>query len=111
AASGARCGRRGGGRDHRRGASASGGSAVRRPAADSGRRLPGFRGRDSFAGPADGPPDRLTWLAGERGAVEPADSLESAVGGAELVLVAAPVAALPAQVAAVLEASDGATVT
>ena len=33
-------------------------------------------------------------LAGERGAVEPADSLESAVGGAELVLVAAPVAAL-----------------
>jgi prephenate dehydrogenase len=44
-------------------------------------------------------------LASERGAVEPAASLEQAVANAELALVAAPVAALPTQVAAVLEAS------
>src|SRR5207302_420856 len=51
-------------------------------------------------------------LAGERGAVEPAGSLEDAVAGVELALVAAPVAALPEQVAAVLKASrDGTTVT
>jgi prephenate dehydrogenase len=56
-------------------------------------------------------PDALA-LAGERGAVEPVDSLESAVAQAELVLVAAPVAVLPAQLGAVLEASgDGTTVT
>ena len=42
----------------------------------------------------------------ERGAVdEPADSLEQALEGAELALVAAPIAALPEQVAAVLAAS------
>jgi prephenate dehydrogenase len=51
-------------------------------------------------------------VAGERGAVEPAGSLAAAVADAELALVAAPVAELPAQVAAVLEASgDGTTVT
>ena len=48
-------------------------------------------------------------VAAEREAVRPAGSLEEAVGGAELVLVAAPVAALPAQVAAVLDASGDAT--
>lgn len=47
----------------------------------------------------------------ERGAVEEA-SFEDALAGAELAVVAAPIAALPAQVAAVLEASaDGTTVT
>jgi prephenate dehydrogenase len=51
-------------------------------------------------------------LASERGAVEPAGSLEEAVADAELALVAAPVAALPTQVTAVLEASgDETTVT
>jgi prephenate dehydrogenase len=51
-------------------------------------------------------------LAGERGAVEPAATLEEAVADVELALVAAPVAALPGQVAAVLEASgEGTTVT
>jgi prephenate dehydrogenase len=48
-------------------------------------------------------------VAVERGAVAAADSLAEAVDGVELALVAAPVAALPAQVAAVLEASDDAT--
>jgi prephenate dehydrogenase len=51
-------------------------------------------------------------VAVEREAVEAADSLGAAVSGVELVIVAAPVAALPAQVAAVLDAtSDGTTVT
>jgi prephenate dehydrogenase len=51
-------------------------------------------------------------LAAERGAVEPAATLEEAVADAEIALVAAPVAALPGQVAAVLEASgEGTTVT
>jgi prephenate dehydrogenase len=51
-------------------------------------------------------------VAGERNAVRPAGSLEEAVDGAELALVAAPVASLPVEVAAVLEASsDGTTVT
>src|SRR5947209_4767295 len=51
-------------------------------------------------------------LAGERGALEPVASLGEAVADAELALVAAPVAALPGQVLAVLEASgDGTTVT
>src|SRR5438552_9159663 len=51
-------------------------------------------------------------VAGERGAVEPTSSLREAVDGAELAVVAAPVAALPAEVAAVVEASsDGTTVT
>ena len=48
-------------------------------------------------------------VAGERGAVEPVASLRAAIDGAELAVVAAPVAALPAQVAAVLEASNGGT--
>src|SRR3954462_6964388 len=51
-------------------------------------------------------------VAGERGAIDAAESLGDAVSGAELVIVAAPVAALPAQVAAVLDATgDGTTVT
>src|SRR5919198_4473964 len=51
-------------------------------------------------------------VAGERGAVEPASSLDEAVDEAELAVVAAPVAALPAEVASVLEASgNGTTVT
>ena len=51
-------------------------------------------------------------VAAERGAVEPASSLREAVDGVELVVVAAPVAALPAQVAAVVDASgNGTTVT
>jgi prephenate dehydrogenase len=51
-------------------------------------------------------------VAGEREAVSPAASLEEAVDGAELAVVAAPVAALPAEVANVLEASgNGTTVT
>jgi prephenate dehydrogenase len=45
----------------------------------------------------------------ERGAVEPAATLEEAVGGAELALVAAPVASLPVQVAEVLGASGAET--
>jgi prephenate dehydrogenase len=45
-------------------------------------------------------------VAAERGAVdEPADSVEQAVAEAELALVAAPVAALPSQVEAVLRAA------
>jgi prephenate dehydrogenase len=51
-------------------------------------------------------------VAAERGAVEPASSLEEAVRGAELAVVAAPVAALPAEVRNVLAASEnGTTVT
>jgi prephenate dehydrogenase len=46
-----------------------------------------------------------------RSAVEAAGSLEEAVTGADLVVVAAPIAALPSTVAAVLEASGEATVT
>jgi prephenate dehydrogenase len=48
-------------------------------------------------------------VAGERGAVEPTSSLGEAVDGAELAIVAAPVASLPAEVANVLEASGPAT--
>jgi prephenate dehydrogenase len=56
-------------------------------------------------------PDALAVAAG-REAVEPAGSLEEAVADVELAIVAAPVAALPAQVAAVLAASgEGTTVT
>ena len=56
-------------------------------------------------------PDALA-VAVEREAVEPAGSLEEAVADAELAIVAAPVAAVPGQVAAVLAASgDGTTVT
>jgi prephenate dehydrogenase len=51
-------------------------------------------------------------VAGERGAVEPASSLAEAVTGAELAVVAAPVASLPAEVENVLGASgNGTTVT
>src|SRR5919204_806433 len=53
-------------------------------------------------------PDALR-IAAEREAVEPARSLEEAVGDAELAIVAAPVAALPVQVAAVLAASGETT--
>jgi prephenate dehydrogenase len=50
--------------------------------------------------------------AAERGAVEAASSLEDALDGAELAVVAVPVAAIPAQVEAVLAASaEGTTVT
>ena len=56
-------------------------------------------------------PDALR-VAAEREAVEPADTLEGAVADAELAIVAAPVAALPTQVGAVLAASgDGTTVS
>ena len=56
-------------------------------------------------------PDALR-VAAEREAVEPADTLEEAVADAELAIVAAPVAALPTQVGAVLAASgDGTTVS
>jgi prephenate dehydrogenase len=54
-------------------------------------------------------PDALA-VAAERGALEAVDSLAEVVDEAELALVAAPVAALPAQVAAVLEASGAGTV-
>src|SRR5918912_1753136 len=51
-------------------------------------------------------------VAGDRGAVEPAPSLSNAVADAELAVVAAPVASLPTEVAAVLDASgNGTTVT
>jgi prephenate dehydrogenase len=51
-------------------------------------------------------------IAVEREAVDAADSLGAAVTDAELVIVAAPVAALPAQVAGVLDVtSDGTTVS
>src|SRR4051794_20595073 len=48
-------------------------------------------------------------IAGERGAVEPASSLAEAVTGAELVVVAAPVASLPGEVENVLAASENGT--
>jgi prephenate dehydrogenase len=51
-------------------------------------------------------------VAGERGAVEPAADLAGAVGAADLVLVAAPVASLPFQVRETLAlAPEGSTVT
>jgi prephenate dehydrogenase len=50
--------------------------------------------------------------AAERGAVDGVDSLAAAVEGADLAVVAAPVALLPTEVAAVLDASgNGTTVT
>jgi prephenate dehydrogenase len=55
-------------------------------------------------------PDALQVAAG-REAVEPAGSLEEAVEGVELAIVAAPVAQLPLEVGAVLAASSDATVT
>jgi prephenate dehydrogenase len=70
-----------------------------------------------LAARAAGIPDVRGWdvdpaalgVAEERGALAAAASLEEAVAGVELALVAAPVAALPAQIAAVLEASGDAT--
>src|SRR5436305_2146097 len=57
-------------------------------------------------------PDREALAAAaERGAVEQAPSLEDAVRGADLVVVAAPIAQLPATVATALAASGEATVT
>src|ERR671936_1501561 len=53
--------------------------------------------------------DEALGTAAERGAVEPAASMQQAVAGAELALVAAPVASLPAQVAEVLDASGAET--
>jgi prephenate dehydrogenase len=58
----------------------------------------------------DPDPDALA-AAVAREAVTPAASLDEALDGAELVFVAAPIAQLPAQVAAVLAASESATVT
>ncbi|HZT92398.1 MAG TPA: prephenate dehydrogenase/arogenate dehydrogenase family protein [Gaiellaceae bacterium] len=58
----------------------------------------------------DPDPAALATAAG-RGAVEPASSLEDAVDAADLVVVAAPIAQLPAAVAAALAASGDATVT
>jgi prephenate dehydrogenase len=59
------------------------------------------------------PDGRALAVALERGALDRAgESLEAALGGAELAVVAAPVAMMRAQVAATLEASpDGCTVT
>jgi prephenate dehydrogenase len=48
-------------------------------------------------------------IAGERGAVAPSASLEDAVAGADLAVVAAPVTALPAEVGEVLAASGAQT--
>jgi prephenate dehydrogenase len=58
----------------------------------------------------DPDPDALA-AAAARDAVEPAASLDEAVRAAELVVVAAPIAQLPAQVAAALAATTDATVT
>jgi prephenate dehydrogenase len=59
----------------------------------------------------DADPEALA-LAGERGAVEPAESVVAAVEEAELAVVATPVAALIEEVEAVLAAAgDGCTVT
>ena len=59
----------------------------------------------------DPDPDVLR-VAAERGAVEPAESLEEAVADADLVVVAAPVASVPSAVRAVLAAApDGCAVT
>jgi prephenate dehydrogenase len=58
----------------------------------------------------DADPDALH-VAAERGAVEAAGSLEQAVAGADLTIVATPISALRAQVEAVLAASRDSTVT
>src|SRR5215218_8037478 len=59
----------------------------------------------------DPDPDALA-AAVARGAVDAASTLEEALRSAELAVVAAPIAALPAQVAAVLDAAaEGTTVT
>ena len=62
------------------------------------------RAKDVEVAGWDPDPAALEAAAG-RGAVTQAGSLEDAVGGAELVVLAAPIASLPAQVAAVLEAT------
>jgi prephenate dehydrogenase len=64
--------------------------------------VPTVRGFDPDAAALD--------VAAERGAVEPADSIEQAVSDAELTIVAAPVARLASSVAEVLGATQG-TVT
>ena len=66
------------------------------------------RGDDLVGWDAD--PDALA-AATARGAVQAASSLEEAVADVELAVVAAPIAQLPATVAAVLAASGDATVT
>src|SRR3989440_9343613 len=66
------------------------------------------RGDDAVGWDVD--PDALAAAVG-RGAVEAAPSLEEAVRDADLAVVAAPIAQLPAQVAAVLAAPGDATVT
>jgi prephenate dehydrogenase len=58
----------------------------------------------------DPDPDVLA-RAAARDALAPRDDLDAALAGAELVVVAAPIAQLPATVASVLAASDDATVT
>src|SRR5205814_2927098 len=58
-AAGSRSRGRGGGRDHRRGASTAGGGALRRTAADPRRGVPGVRGRDPCARVPDGPRHRV----------------------------------------------------
>jgi len=56
------------------------------------------------------PDDRALAVAAERGALdEPAASVEDVLRGADLAVVAAPIAALPGEVAAVLSASAEAT--
>jgi prephenate dehydrogenase len=62
------------------------------------------RAKGSSVAGWDPDPDALA-AATRRGAVEPADSLEQALAGAELVVVAAPVGALPGEVATVLARS------
>src|SRR5207248_2576145 len=71
----------------------------------------GLAAREAGVGEVQGwdvNPDALA-AAAERGAVDAAGSLGDAVSRASLVVVAAPVAALPVQVAAVLAATSGGT--
>jgi prephenate dehydrogenase len=71
----------------------------------------GARGAGAVVRGWDSDPGTLA-AAAERGAVEASSSLEEALDGAELAVVAVPVATLPAQVEAVLGATaDGTTVT
>src|SRR5689334_22811991 len=57
------------------------------------------------------PEDAALAAAVARGGMDAAPTIEAAVAGAELVVVAAPIAQLPSTVAAVLDASGDATVT
>jgi prephenate dehydrogenase len=68
------------------------------------------RGRGDAVAGWDPDPAALA-AAVERGALDAAASLEDAVAGAELVVVASPIAQLPVQVAATLQATTEATVT